>query len=290
MPSEPRRFEHLYGVVGDPLGHSLSPALHNWGFSLGRIPGVYMPFAKNAAELPGFVTAIRTLPFHGVSVTLPHKSTIIPHLDGVSERAARIGAVNTLHWKDGRLIGENTDILGVLTPLYGKPLRKTLVLGAGGASLAVLSALEELNTKHIIVALRDPAKFPQIAARPNVELVPWDDRVSYMDESLDLVLNTTPIGMAGHSPDESPVPTEAWRRVSMSCTAFDLVYNPLVTRFLRDASAAGLHLQDGLDFFVAQGLEQFRLWTGLMLPAGAARVFLEYVLKAWTDRHRSENE
>jgi shikimate dehydrogenase len=290
MPSEPRRFERLYGVVGDPLGHSLSPALHNWGFSLGRIPGVYMPFAKNVAELPGFVTAIRTLPFHGVSVTLPHKSTIIPHLDEISERAARIGAVNTLYWREGRLIGENTDILGVLTPLCGKPLRKTLMLGAGGAALAVLNALEELNAQHIIVALRDPAKFPQIALRPNVELVPWEDRVSCMDESLDLVLNTTPIGMAGRSPDESPVPTEAWHRVSMSCTAFDLVYNPLATRFLRDASAAGLHLQDGLDFFVAQGLEQFRLWTGLMLPVGAARVFLEYVLKAWTDQHRSWHE
>ncbi len=287
MPMEPRRFERLYGVIGDPLEHSLSPALHNWGFSLGRLPGAYLPFAQKAENLEAVVAAVRVLPFHGLSVTLPHKTAIIRLLDGVSTRAERIGAVNTLYWENGLLLGENTDLEGVLAPLRGRPIAGALVLGGGGAGLAVIAGLVELGVPRITVVVREPAKVGKSFRLHDVDLQPWSRRVELMDDSLDVVINTTPVGMFGHSPEETPMPTEGWERVPPSCTAFDLVYNPLVTRFLREAAEAGLQTQDGLDFFVAQGLAQFRFWTGVQLPSGAARVFLEQVLQSRGGRHET---
>ncbi len=278
MPIEPRRFNRLYGVLGFPLGHSLSPALHNWGFSLCRLPGVYLAFEKTGEELAAFVSAVRSLPIHGVSVTLPHKQTIIPLLDGITERAKDIGAVNTLYWEDGRLMGENTDILGFLQPLQGRSIRKALVLGCGGVALAVLAALAELGAEDVAVAARDPGKAAKLLHDRNVRLIPWKKRATAVDQDLDLVVNTTPRGMAGHAEAESPMPSEAWQRLKPECTAFDVVYNPLQTRFLREAAEAGLRTQDGLDFFAAQGLAQFLVWTDQPLPFGAAKIFLKQVL------------
>ena len=291
MSAGHRRFERLYGVLGHPLGHSLSPTLHNWGFSLGRLPCVYMSFDKKPEELAGFITTVRTLPLHGVSVTLPHKTAIIPYLDGITPRAQSVGAVNTLYWEDDRLMGDNTDVQGFLYPLQEKHIDKALILGAGGASLAVIAGLMEIGAE-VTLAARDPDKALADIDRPNpgrstVRVIPWESRTEAMNDSLGLVINTTPIGMDGHSPEDTPMLAEAWRRVPPSCTALDVVYNPIQTRFLREAGEAGVQVQDGLDFFVAQGLIQFLLWTGLKLPHGAARICLEQMLKERIHRQKS---
>lgn len=300
----------LYGIIGHPLGHTMSPALHNWGFALHGIPAVYMAWPLQPGGTGDFVQAMRTLNIRGASVTIPHKEAVQAFLDRITDRARAVGAVNTLFWRDGELWGENTDVTGFLAPLlrrYGKvtegdcglaeggesyPLpRAALVLGAGGAARAVLAGLQELGVATVYLCNRTNAKAASMVnavahefarltpdmppdACP-VRYLPWEDRTSV---PVDLVINTTPLGMAGERVGETPYPAEAlaWQRQQRAANAppplaYDLVYNPLHTRLLCEAAAAGWDTQDGLDMFVEQGREQFRIWTGHMLPAPEAR-------------------
>ena len=144
MPITP---EKLYAIIGHPLGHTMSPALHNSGFSMYNLASVYMAFPTPPEKLSNFMTAFRTLPIHGASVTIPHKETVIEYLDEITPRAKTVGAVNTLFWQEDKLVGDNTDVLGFMAPLIGmeSKFKRALVLGAGGAAKAVLAGLKELG-------------------------------------------------------------------------------------------------------------------------------------------------
>ena len=131
----------LYGIIGHPLGHSLSPALHNWAFARAGLPGVYMAWPLVPESLAEFFSAVRVLPIRGGNITLPHKVEAMALLDEISPRAGRVGAVNVFYWKDGRLCGDNTDVAGFLAPLRKKRVASALVLGAGGASRVPPKAL-----------------------------------------------------------------------------------------------------------------------------------------------------
>lgn len=271
VPVVPQR---LFGVLGFPVAHSLSPALHNWAFRELSIPASYMAFAKTPEELPGFLRAVRALPVSGLSVTIPHKVAVMDCLDGISGLARRVGAVNTLYWDAERLLGENTDIEGFLEPLrdLGRTPASALVLGAGGAARAVLAGLLDLGVPRVALANRTPDKARALAAEFGVDLVPWDQR---QQAAAELVVNATPLGMAGERQGLSP-----WADVCMSPsqTAYDLVYNPHKTRFLADAEGMGCRTIDGLTMFVAQARAQFRLWTGRDFPALPARRLLLQLL------------
>ncbi len=316
---------HLYGILGHPLGHSLSPLLHNWGFALLRqragqataqqgestdeapdaaSAGVYLPFDKTPEELPEFMRAVRSLPIAGLSVTLPHKEAVRPFVDEVTERAARAGAVNTLFWKNGALVGENTDVEGFIAPLHEKRTAPTLILGAGGVARAALAGLAELRRQawsrqagtgllqpgrgdtqpaalaDVAVAARNPHKAAGLAQEFGCRILPWEERLDYLrSEQPSLVINATPLGMRGRFVRESPLPEEAWALLPSASLAYDTVYNPLETRFLAEARARGLAVQDGLTLFVAQGLAQFRLWTGRRLPPDEARALIASALR-----------
>lgn len=271
MPITP---EKLYAIIGHPLGHTMSPALHNSGFHMYNLASVYMAFPTPPEKLSDFMTAFRTLPIYGASVTIPHKETVIDYLDEITPRAKKVGAVNTLFWQNGKLVGDNTDVLGFMAPLIGNvnKFKHALVLGAGGAAKAVLAGLEELGVTEVTICNRTETRAQQLADQFSVNIIPWDERGSVLS---DLVINTTPMGMAGKFVCDSPYEQEMFQGEGV---AYDLVYNPLETVFLRSARQAGWNTVDGLHMFAAQGAEQFRLWTGNELPHDHIRSLISEML------------
>jgi len=266
----------LHGIIGWPLGHTMSPALHNWGFGQLGIDACYEAFPLEPEALPAFMERVRTGEIRGLSVTIPHKRTVMPFLDRITDRAERVGAVNTLFWDGDALCGENTDVIGVVAPLrkLASLPASALVLGAGGAARAAVAGLLELGVADVAVANRTPEKAVALAADLGARTVAWEAR---MDEPFGLVCNTTPLGMSGTLVDQSPWEAD---RFPEGCVAYDIVYNPLETRFLREAAAAGCATISGLEMFLHQGLEQFRLWTGLDMDEDGARKLLLEALAA----------
>lgn len=266
--------EKIFGIIGHPLAQTMSPLLHNWGFELMGVRACYMAFPTPPEKLAAFVQAVRTLPVSGLSVTIPHKEAVIPLLDCVSPLAERTGAVNTLVWEDGQLVGHNTDVAGFVSPLLereawqGTMPASALVLGAGGAAKAVLAGLLEAGVGQVTVCNRDFERAAALAAQFSANVVAWERRHNV---EAHLVVNTTPMGMAGKAPDVSPLPKDYWTRDQL---AYDLVYNPRRTLFLREAQEAGADTIDGLSMFAAQGAAQFKLWTGLSLPMPEAMELL----------------
>ncbi|WP_316898579.1 shikimate dehydrogenase [Pseudodesulfovibrio indicus] len=258
-----------FGIIGWPLGHTMSPALHNWGFAELGLDARYEAWPLKPEDLPAFMERVRETPIHGLSVTIPHKRAVMPFLDRISDRAEAIGAVNTLYWDDGLLCGENTDVIGVVAPLRTlDPLpRSALVLGAGGAARAAVAGFLELGL-DVAVSNRTRTKGESLAADFAVPCVDWDER---MDRDWGLVCNTTPLGMSGDLADRTPFDPA---RLGPDGVAYDIVYNPLKTRFLAEAETAGRRTISGLEMFLHQGLAQFRLWTGRDMDENGARSLL----------------
>ncbi|MBF0480504.1 MAG: shikimate dehydrogenase [Desulfovibrionaceae bacterium] len=263
-----------YGIIGYPLGHSLSPLVHNRAFADLGVDASYEAWPTPPGELEAFMAAARARPIAGLSVTIPHKTGVAAYLDGVSAGAARAGAVNTVYWRAGRLLGENTDVSGFVAPLAALPRlpSSALVLGAGGAARAVLAGLAGLGVKRVTLTNRNPDKAEALAREFAVEAAPWDARGEIR---ADLIVNATPLGMAGPDVLETPYPAQ---RFTPGAIAYDLIYNPGQTRFLREAAAAGCAVIGGLDMFVEQAAGQFKLWTGLELPRRTTREILEEAL------------
>lgn len=258
-----------YGIIGWPLGHTMSPTLHNWGFGEHGLNAAYDAFPLEPGDLARFMRTVRERPIAGMSVTIPHKRTVMEYLDRISERARAVGAVNTVYWDGDALCGENTDVSGLIAPL--KTLDSlpdsAIVLGAGGAARAALVGLRELGLESVFIANRTEAKARALADEFSVEAVAWDERTRC---GAALICNTTPLGMAGDMESLTP-----WGPGFPSGgIAYDIVYNPLETRFLREAAQAGCATLSGLEMFLHQGLAQFRLWTGVDLDEDKARALL----------------
>lgn len=266
--SSPTPPHKLFGILGHSLGHSLSPVLHTWSFQRIGVPAVYLVWEVKPEALPVFMQSVRVLPIDGASVTIPHKEAVIPYLDDLSESARRIGAVNTLLWRDNRLLGENTDIVGFLSPIKGRSFASAMVLGAGGAARAVLAGLKDLGVDRIFITNRSADRAQKLAREFEVTAVPWEERTAYPAE---LLVNATPLGMLNKAQNETPWPPEAFEKGQ---TAYDLVYNPLKTRFLREAEDAGCDVVDGLAMFLGQAAQQCRLWTEKELPTREGRELL----------------
>jgi len=256
----------LFGVLGNPIGHSMSPVMHNDLFSLYNIDAEYLPFLVQEDELRDAVNGLRALGAGGFNVTVPHKSSIIPFLDEVDELAASIGAVNTVVNKDGKLIGYNTDGLGFLKGLdaYLNKIegQKILVIGAGGAARAIYFTLAKEKPMQIDIANRTLEKAVQL-----IEECPYSisskaltlkDASSELGE-YDLIIQTTMIGMEPNI-TEQPITLEYLRENSVVC---EIIYNPLETRILREAKSIGARVQNGIDMFVYQGALAFEKWTGI---------------------------
>ena len=252
----------LYGVVGWPTGHSLSPAMHNAAFAAAGINGVYLAFAVR--DIAGCMAGIRALGIRGLSVTIPHKSAVIPHLDDLDERAKEIGAVNTVVNRDGRLIGYNTDAAGALKALEERISlagRRCVILGAGGAARAIAFALRD-KVAAITVANRSPDRGRALAQSLGCSFISLDELKGVQ---ADLLIQTTPVGMA---PGDRACPISE-QILKEGMAVMDIIYNPLETKLLAMARSRGCVTIAGLSMFIHQGAEQFRLWTGGEPPTQA---------------------
>lgn len=260
----------IHGIIGWPLGHTLSPALHNHGFSSLGIDAHYEAWPTRPEELPSFMERVRTEPIHGLSVTIPHKRAVMNYLDGMTDRARAVGAVNTLYWHEGRLMGENTDVIGLAAPLrqLDSLPGTALILGSGGAARAAAAALCELAVPTVRIANRTRTKADVIAHDFSIVAVDWDQR---METAPGLIINTTPLGMSGDFQSSTPWDAD---RFSPGTIVYDIVYNPLRTRLLQEAEAADCMVIEGLEMFLHQGLAQFHLWTGQHMDEAEARQLL----------------
>jgi 3-dehydroquinate dehydratase/shikimate dehydrogenase len=263
------RESEIYGVIGKPIGHSRSPLMHNAALKALDRDGVYLPFEVDDVEefVRDFVrpnTRKIDWRLRGLSVTIPHKLAIIPHLDLVDVTAKAIGAVNTVVVEGGelpRLCGYNTDVAGAMKPLDElTDVRgaRVAVLGAGGAARAICYGLNERGADATIYS-RDLHKAQPLADEFKARTAPLG---SFKGEA-DVIINCTPVGMRGHSEGQSPVKAETLSGVNL---VYDLVYNPEATVLLREAREAGGRTLGGLAMLVGQAAEQFRLWTGLEAP------------------------
>ena len=257
------RRTQLYGVIGNPVGHSLSPLLHNTGFAHRRLNAVFVPFLVR--DLGDFMKSVRALRISGLSVTIPHKQHIVRFLDECHPLALEIGAVNTVVSRAGKLHGYNTDHLGVMESL-GRHMKldgaRVLVYGAGGAGRTVGFAAARAGAQVFFCARRPEAA--RSAARDfGAEAV---ERKDLREMDFDAIVNATPIGMMPHS-DASPLEAAELR----CALVFDLIYRPLRTRLLRLAERRGIATLSGVEMFVAQGVAQWELWTGETAPAKAMR-------------------
>jgi shikimate dehydrogenase len=256
------------GLIGSPVSHSLSPHLHNAAFKKLDVNAVFIPFeVEDAAAFIRRMTSPRTRELNwnlrGLSVTAPHKSTVMEYLDWIDASAQEIGAVNTIVVVENALHGYNTDAAALLAPLGEKGLSlrdaRCAVIGAGGAARSALWSLQREGARTVLFA-RNVAKAKPVAEKfgagcERLEGASFD--------GFELVINATPLGTKGEREDETPALSSQLLGARL---AYDLVYNPQETRFQREARAAGCDCLSGLRMLVAQAAEQFRLWTGQPAP------------------------
>lgn len=277
----------VYGIFGDPIAHSLSPLMQNQAFQSLAIDAVYVPFHVTPQQLPQAIAGLRALQIAGVNVTIPHKEAVMPLLDQIDDKAALIGAVNTIVNQNGCLIGYNTDGLGFLRSAeleldYQPNGSRVLLLGAGGACRAAVVALAAAHTASICIANRSVERAERLRAEMQAQFRKVNfHAVSYVQadflvrvEAADLIVNTTAVGLAGENIDFLPL-----EKIKPSALIYDMVYSKIETPLLRAARARGLRGVDGLGMLAAQGEEAFYLWTGQRPAAGMMKdCLLDYRL------------
>lgn len=258
----------LYGIIGNPVSHSLSPAMHNAAFAALGENRVYLPFPVQDVE--GALTGLKALDIQGVSVTIPHKQAVIPFLDRIDHVAAKIGAVNTITVSEERgrklLCGSNTDWLGANRALAVKmELRgaRIVLLGAGGSARAIGFGFKEAGAE-VVFCNRTEAKGRKLADEIGCSWYPLNELPELEGSAL---VNATSVGMAPRD-DMSLVPADALKNYQV---VMDIVYAPLRTKLLKEAKASSCRTVSGLEMLLFQGVAQFELWTGLKAPVEVMR-------------------
>ncbi|MEX0639117.1 MAG: shikimate dehydrogenase [Balneolaceae bacterium] len=256
-----------YLVVGHPVGHSLSPQMHTLALRHYQIEAEYYAVDLESRDLSSFVSWINRESFLGANITIPWKKEFLEVADRLDESAIAAGALNTLVKSNGVLTGFNTDIDGFIYPLLSLEDRlkggTATVFGTGGAAMAVICALERLGLETIFVISRNP-ELSKIKKRNNLVLCDYS-QLEHCGEESSLIINTTPLGMGAHA-GRSPV-KDSETGILEGKICYDLIYNPLQTKFLTQAKEAGGTVINGLEMFIRQGEASFRLWTGHSFPA-----------------------
>jgi shikimate dehydrogenase len=268
----------LVGLIGWPVEHSLSPAMHNAAFAAVGLDWVYVPLPVYPDHVGEAVRGLRAMGFAGANVTVPHKQAVLQHLDDIAEDALVIGAVNTIVVRDGVLCGDNTDAAGFLASLdeagFDPVGIYAAVLGAGGSARAIVHALASAGARQVSIynrhlqrayqLCRDMSKFH---ADVRFEAYPLN-AVATIGEDISLLVNTTSLGMWPDT-ETSPWPTEL--PIPGHLIVYDLVYNPPETFLLTQARAVGAETASGLGMLVHQGAAAFGMWTGQPAPVEVMR-------------------
>ncbi len=245
----------LCGLIGHPVEHSISPIMHNALFEHFKINAQYIAF--DVTDLKNAVRGLKGLNFIGANVTSPHKVTVMKYLDKIEVNAGNIGAVNTIVVDDGKLVGYNTDYIGIIKTLEDKTLIKgsnVIVLGAGGAARAAVYAMQQRQAGSITILNRTFSKAKKLGKRFKCH---YGELYNFKISKPDIIINTTNLGM-GENKGKSPIDTTLLNNV----VVLDAIYNPLKTKLIRDANKKGCTAINGIPWLIHQGLESFRLWTG----------------------------
>jgi shikimate dehydrogenase len=254
-------------VIGDPIGHTLSPAIHrHWLEALG-IAGDYRATKVTAPQLAPFLPARRALPqWRGCNVTAPHKQAMLRLVDVADAAAASVGAVNCVHRDGDRLIGTNTDVDGIAEALAGLriPGEKIAVIGAGGGARAAIYWLRRQGAGEVVLVVRRPEAAEALGPGPRACTL---EEAAQAFASASLIINATPLGLEGG--EAMPPPLLNAVRGAGAAAAFDMVYRPLQTPFLRAAEAGGARTIDGLAMLIGQARRSFTLFFGAAPPADA---------------------
>ncbi|MBN3033052.1 MAG: shikimate dehydrogenase [Candidatus Saganbacteria bacterium] len=265
----------IVGLIGYPLGHSVSPAMHNAAFKELGLDYEYIPFEVEPEDLAQALPGLRALHIAGFNVTIPHKEAVVPLLDDVTKLARTIGAVNTVVNQEGKLIGYNTDGPGFIESLkedagFEAAGKRAVVLGAGGAGRAVATMLAEVGAAALFLADLDAGKAAALTEYVDTlsnTKCGWAglDSLALKTaiEQADLLVNATPLGM---HPDVNKSPLPAKVQLPKSILVYDLVYNPAETKLLKTARAAGCRAVSGLGMLVQQGALAFTVFTGEEAP------------------------
>lgn len=249
----------VYGVVGDPIGHSLSPIIMNTAFRRENVNAVYL--ALHAKTLKDLLTCVREIPIHGISVTMPYKESILAYLDNTDSHTTKIGACNTVvRAQDGKLYGFNTDTAGIIRPLERRlntiEGARILVLGAGGAARAAVFALKERGAE-VYILNRSLAHGKKLAHQARARIM---KRADLKKAAFDVIINATPVGMGNTR--ETPLQEKEIN----ARYVFDMIYDPPETRLLKLAKERGAQVIPGIEMFVHQAARQFEIWTGKPAP------------------------
>ena len=275
----------VYAIFGDPVAHSLSPQMHNAALRALGIDGIYVPFHVLPEHLAAAVAGVRALEIVGLSVTVPHKERIIPLLDEIDPAAQRIGAVNTVLNRQGRLIGYNTDAPGFLHALrdtldFSPRHKKVVLIGAGGAARAALVALAQEGAAAIVVVNRTLGRAITLIESyreefPDCQITAtklYADGMSDFLTQADLLVNTSAIGLQGES-----FPPALIAALKPAARIFDMVYTRQTrTPLVIQGENAGHRAADGRSMLIAQGEVAFALWTGAAPPAGVMKIALSF--------------
>jgi shikimate dehydrogenase len=262
----------VFGIIGDPVAHSLSPGMHNAAFESIGLDHIYVPFHVKTEELEDAINGARAMEIRGLNVTIPHKTEVIKYLDYLDIAAGLIGAVNTIEFGENGAVGHNTDGIGAIraiedvTPVKKK---KIMVLGAGGAARAISFQLLLSGAESLVISNRTIEKAEELK----------DDLVEKLDqeviitdlgydlekelEDTDILINTTPIGMY---PNINHKPLVTADMMHKELLVNDIVYNPLKTGLMIEAEEAGAKTISGIKMLMYQGIESFRIWTGIEPP------------------------
>ncbi len=265
-----------YGILAYPAGHSLSPVMHAAAFAALGVAASYERFEIPPEGLAEFIQRVREEKIAGLSVSIPHKVEIIPLLDKVDKSAEQIGAVNTVSWQDGKLVGTNTDwvgAMGTLETVTDLKSKKVVLLGGGGAARAIVYGLQLRNASTTVLT-REEWELEGIKKDFDISTDLITNLAKYEP---DILINATPLGMAGELMGQSFVPAGYFEEHKP--LVFDIVYNPAETQLMKDAKASGCETLAGLGMLIRQGAAQSRLWTGKDAPVEVMQAAAEKALQ-----------
>ncbi|GAB5408750.1 MAG: shikimate dehydrogenase [Balneolaceae bacterium] len=262
-----------YLLIGNPVSHSVSPQMHNTALEHFGLEAKYHAVAVTMREMTSVIAHFNSELFLGANITIPHKVNFLDAVDELTKEVLEIGAINTIVKSNGKLVGHNTDAYGFTKPLEDYlgdiELNRAIVFGSGGATKAILYALNDLGFKEVVMVSRNPSKYSNLN---DTILCSYDSWIEYA-EDCSLIINATPLGM---TPNEATSPIKEENvEVLEGKLCYDIVYNPRETTFLKQTSRGGGVPIGGLDMLIHQGAKSFQLWTGKNFPIGLVKMRLD---------------
>ncbi len=252
-----------YLLIGNPVGHSVSPLMHNLALDFHHMDATYIPISLQMSDLSKLAAYFNKSTFLGANITIPYKEALIPFMDELSSHAKEIRAINTIIKKENTLIGENTDVHGFKVPLHeieDLESSRAIIFGTGGATKAIIFALNDFGFDEVCLVSRNPHRLKKYS---NQIICSYDNWHHYSDDT-SLFINATPLGMTPHK-NRSPIFDHQIEHLRDKL-CYDIIYNPRETKFLKQAKQAGGIPIGGLDMLIHQGNESFYKWTGKTFP------------------------